>query len=81
MLKGVQMGKECKAQGVGSASCSNQGTEEIHPCASPSLSPLLPACSISHGCYEGYSSDHGAVRLGCPEHRLAGLINLPLFVV
>lgn len=70
-----------KAQGVGSATCSNQGTEEMRPSPSPSPSPLLPASGVSHGCCEEYSSDHGAVRLGCPEHNLPGLINLPLFVV
>lgn len=69
-----------KAQGVGSATCSNQGMEEMHPSASPSLSPLLPAHGVRHGCCEESSSDNEAVRLGCPEHSLAGLINLPLSV-
>lgn len=73
--------KSYKAQGVGSTTCSNQGVEEMHPSASPSLSPLLPARGVSHECYEEYGSDHGAVRLGCPEHSLAGLINLPLSVL
>lgn len=46
---------------MGSTTYSNQGMEEMHPSASPSPSPLLPAHGVSHGCCEEYSSDHRAV--------------------